>query len=66
MAGQVGYELRKKYGWSTAARMIHFKAHPDQPCQDFGAIPQDFAMAYIETMAEREAEMETKQKKGKK
>ncbi len=54
MAGQSGYELKKKYGWSLAATLIHERAHPGWPCQNFGAINQEWAMAYIEEMAERE------------
>lgn len=56
MAGQRGYELKKEFGWEGAASLIHKKAHPDYPCQNFGGIPQSWAMAYIEEMAEREAE----------
>lgn len=56
MAGKRGYELKNKYGWATAATLIHQKAHPDYPVQNFGAIPQEWAMAYIEDMAERENE----------
>ncbi len=55
MAGEVGYKLRSKYGWSTAASLIHAKTHPSEPSQDFGTIPQDWAMAYIEEMASRES-----------
>ena len=55
MAGDAGWTLKKQFGFATAASLIHLEAHPDWPCQDFGSIPQDWAMAYIETMAEREA-----------
>ena len=55
MAGAAGYALRKKYGWVGAAALIHMKAHPDDPPQNFGSIPQDWALAYIETMAKKEA-----------
>jgi hypothetical protein len=70
MAGEIGYKLRHKYGWAVAAGMIHYKAHPGYPCQNFGSIPQDWAIAYIEEAAEMEQEKakETKPavKKGKK
>ena len=56
MAGKIGYDLRQKYGWATAAALIHFKTHPGQPIQNFSSIPQDWAMAYIEEMAKRENE----------
>jgi hypothetical protein len=55
MAGESGYALMKKYGWAGAAALIHARAHPDSPCQNFGSIPQAWAMAYIEMMAEKEA-----------
>jgi len=54
MAGAAGYDLKNKIGWHSAAFIIHKKAHPDYPAQNFGNIDQDFAMAYIEEMAERE------------
>ena len=59
MAGDIGYKLRDKYDWSGAARLIHYKAHPTVPPQNFGGIPQDMAMAYIEYMA---TEVEGKKK----
>ncbi len=54
LAGKIGYDLKKKYGWAQAGALIHYKAHPDLPVQDFGSIPQAVAMAYIETMADLE------------
>jgi hypothetical protein len=56
MAGERGYELKKQYGWAGAANLLHYKAHPESPAQNFGTIPQDWAMAYIETMAEKEVQ----------
>jgi hypothetical protein len=55
MGEQAGWALRKKYGWIAAATLIHYKAHPDYPLQNFSAIPQEFAVAYIRDMAAREA-----------
>ena len=52
MAGTKGYELQRKYGWEGAANILHRKVYPDYPCQNFGSIPQSWAMAYIEMMAE--------------
>jgi len=51
LGGAAGYALKDKYGWATAAALIHEKAHPGWPCQDFGMIPQENALAYIEYMA---------------
>jgi hypothetical protein len=53
-AGYSASDLKSEYGWGAAAGYIHMKAHPDIPCQNFSAIPQDLAMAYIEAMAEIE------------
>ncbi len=54
MGGELGYKLKDQYNFPVAARMIHYKAHPDWPCQDFGSIRQDIALAYIEEMAMHE------------
>ena len=54
MAGEAGWKLKEKYGYSFAAALIHEKAHPGWPCPNFGAIPDEWALAYIEEMAERE------------
>ncbi|MDE1971481.1 MAG: hypothetical protein KGI50_07960 [Patescibacteria group bacterium] len=56
MAGDIGYKLKDKYGWNIAATMIHRKSRPDVPPQNFGTIPQEFAMAYIRERAKEEAE----------
>ncbi len=56
LAGEVGYALKAKYGWPGAARMIHMKNRPDVPSQNFGSIPQAFAMAYIRERAAEEAD----------
>ena len=55
MAGEIGWKLKEKYDWSYAAKLIHYRAHPDYPCQNFGSINQEWALAYIEDMANREA-----------
>jgi hypothetical protein len=65
MAGKIGYDLKAKYGWAQAAALIHFKTHPGEPIQNFSAIPQDWAMAYIEEMAERESKSKKSVKKKK-
>ena len=55
MAGEAGYNLKKKYGFAGAALLIHTKSCPERPCQNFNNIPQDWALAYIETEAEYES-----------
>ena len=54
MAGEVGYNLQKKYGWKIAATLIHRKSRPDVPPQKFGFIPQKLAIAYIRERAAEE------------
>ena len=54
MAGARGYELKQEFGWARAASIIHQKSCPDLPEQNYGSIPQEWALAYIEEMAERE------------
>ena len=55
LAGEAGYKLKDKCGgFAEAARLIHIKSRPDAPPQNFGAIPQEFAMAYIEERAAEE------------
>jgi len=56
MAGEAGCRLRQKYGWGIAAEIIHSKWRPDVPPQNFGSIPQKFAMAYIRERAKEEQE----------
>lgn len=51
------YDLSKKYGFAKAAEMIHYKHYPDYPCQNFGSIPQEWALAWIETAAEMESNL---------
>ena len=62
LCGDAGYKLKDATSWEIAAEIIHNKAHPDIPHQDFGNIPQDVALAYIEQMAAIEEE-ETSQEK---
>jgi hypothetical protein len=56
MGGEKGWALQEKFGFATAAWLIHDASHPSWPCQNFGTIPQEWALAYIEKMAERELE----------
>jgi hypothetical protein len=55
LGGEPGWKLQKEFGFSTAGALIHQKAHPGWPCQDFSSIPDEWALAYIEEMAEHEA-----------
>ena len=55
MAGAMGWKLKEKYGWKDAATLLHLKSHPNYPVQNFGGIPQSWALAYIEEMAEKES-----------
>jgi hypothetical protein len=55
MAGSAGYELQRKFGWELAAALLFEAAHPGWPQQNYGSIPQEWALAHIEVMAEREA-----------
>jgi hypothetical protein len=54
MAGSAAYKLKNATDWKYAASVIHRKAHPDLPAQNFGGIPQEFAEEYIKQMAEIE------------
>jgi hypothetical protein len=56
MAGEIGYSLKAKYDWVFAAMLIHRKSRPDIEPQNFGSIPQKFALAYIEERAAEEQE----------
>jgi hypothetical protein len=55
MGGAKGWALQEKFGFASAAWLIHDASHPDWPCQNFGMIPQEWALAFIETSAKREA-----------
>jgi hypothetical protein len=55
MAGAQGQALKDKLGFGQAAALIHAKAHPDYPCQNFRNIPDAWGLAYIEMMAGVEA-----------
>mgnify|MGYP001570889233 CR=1 FL=1 len=54
MCGEIGYKLKQKYSFPVAAKLIHIRNRPDVPPQNFGYIPQDFAMAYIRERAAEE------------
>ncbi len=55
MAGPAGYALKNRFGFDVAAFLLFERAHPGWPQQNYGIIPQEWAMAHIEVMAEREA-----------
>ncbi len=54
VAGEVGYKLREKLSPAIAAALIHAFSHPDKPCPNFGAYPDEWALAFIEDMADYE------------
>jgi hypothetical protein len=54
MAGPDGYALKDRLGYAGAATLIHMKSRPDVPPQNFGNIPQKWALAYIEARAAEE------------
>ncbi|HCK83018.1 MAG TPA: hypothetical protein DHW63_00360 [Hyphomonadaceae bacterium] len=56
MAGEAGWALKQEYGWTGAYVLLHDRAHPGLPPQHTAAIPDEWALAYIEEMAERETE----------
>ena len=62
MGGKEGYELKKKYGWETAASLMHDKLYPTISPQNADNIPQEWALAYIEYMKDVEAELEEEAK----
>jgi hypothetical protein len=55
MAGPAGFALKERCGFILAASLLFERAHPGWPQQNYGGIPQEWAMAHIEVMAEREA-----------
>jgi hypothetical protein len=57
LAGEAGYKLKNETSWAVAATILHYKAHPDLPPQNFNSIPQDWAIAYIKHMAKVEAKL---------
>ena len=56
LGGKAGYALKNEYAFPTAAALIHHKAHPGWPCQDFYTCNQEQALAYIQEMAKHEKE----------
>jgi hypothetical protein len=55
MAGDEGYKLMHQFGFAIAAYIIAEKAHPGWPQQNYGSIPQEWALAFIQKAAESEA-----------
>ena len=54
MGGPDGYALKDRMGYAGAATLIHMKSRPDVAPQNFGNIPQEWALAYIEARAAEE------------
>jgi hypothetical protein len=59
MMGKAGYDMYKEFGWEITAAAGHHKVHPDYPPQNFSAIPQEFALGYIEFMSDVENGIES-------
>jgi hypothetical protein len=55
LAGKRAFDFVKKYGYAHAYYALHHKIYPDIPAQNSESIPQEYALAYIEEMAEMEA-----------
>jgi len=56
LAGEAGAKLLEVCdgNFRLAAGLIHARSRPDAPCQDFGLIPQEWALAYIRERASEE------------
>ena len=57
MGGAMAYALLQEldYTYAKVGGLIHAKTHPNMPCMDFYITDNSVGMAYIETMAEYEA-----------
>lgn len=54
LAGPAGYALVNKIGWEDAATRIHHASRPDVPPPNFGAVPNEWTLAYIRERAAEE------------
>jgi len=57
LGGKPAYDFKNKYGYALTSLLMHKKAHPTLPCQDFGTPTQESAEAYIEWMALNEEDI---------
>ena len=59
LGGKAAYDLRRIVGWSNAASFVHQKSTSKHlPEQNYNAIPQEWAMAFLEENARMENEGE--------
>ncbi len=54
LAGAEGYKLKDLFGFSTAARLIHFASRPDVAPPRYDSYANEWALAYIEARAAEE------------
>jgi hypothetical protein len=54
-AGPKGHQLKARYGFATAAALIHAKSRPDVSRPRYDDYPNEWALAYIETRAAEES-----------
>ena len=54
MAGAEGYKLKDLFGFSAAARLIHFASRPDVAPPRYDSYANEWALAYIEARAAEE------------
>jgi hypothetical protein len=55
LAGDAGWELKRKFGFASAAAFIHATAHPEIPCPNFASYSDDLALGFIRHMAKLES-----------
>ena len=60
LAGEAGYKLAAQVGFATAALLIHRQTYGDAPPPRYDNYPNEWALAYVEMMAERERQAEVR------
>jgi hypothetical protein len=61
MCGAKGYELKDRFGWETAAELIHLQSSPNTPIFNYYNTNNAVGLAYIEMMSEFENRLDEKQ-----
>ncbi|MGL6296398.1 MAG: hypothetical protein ACRC3K_08340 [Plesiomonas sp.] len=61
MCGKIGYDLQRKFGWSTAAGLIHLRTFPDAPIFDYNITSNDAGLSYMKMMSCFENRVDRKQ-----
>ncbi len=54
LAGEEGWKLKERFGFTGAAFIIHSQSRPDVSAPRFDTYPNEWAMAYIEERAKEE------------